>query len=82
VSDAFWIRLKEVEPSGRMPHNSLRLGRRLDDGPDSPAEIALGALADPTAIDVERKLGSALYQDDAGIDGAQDNHQVIVPVFH
>ena len=25
---------------------------------------------------------TALYEDDAGIDSAQDNHQVIVPVFH
>jgi hypothetical protein len=44
---------------------------RLDDRVDAVPQIAQGVLADPPAMDVEDELGSALDEDDTGIDGAQ-----------
>ncbi len=48
-------------------------GRRRDDGPDAPAQIALGALADPAAIDIEPELGRTLQENGAGI-AESDQH--------
>src|ERR1700737_264208 len=45
------------------------------------SEIAGCALADPAAIDIEDELGAALHEDAAGIYGAQDDDEPIVPVL-
>ena len=45
--------------------------RSLDDRMHPPAQIAFGPLADPAAVNIEYKLGTALDQHDAGIASAQ-----------
>ncbi len=45
--------------------------RSLNKGVNPPPQVALGPLADPAAIDVERELGPALDKYNAGIDRAQ-----------
>jgi len=48
--------------------------RSLNKGVNPPPQVALGPLADPAAIDVQRQLGPALDENDAGIDRAQADH--------
>jgi hypothetical protein len=45
------------------------------------SQIARRALADPAAIDVEDELDAPLHEDDAGIDGAQEDDEPVVPMF-
>ena len=46
----------------------------LNKGVNPSPQLALCPLADPAAIDVERQLGPALDENDAGIDRAQADH--------
>src|SRR5580704_15988031 len=48
--------------------------RSLNKGVNPSPQLALCPLADPAAIDVERQLGPALDENDAGIDRAQADH--------
>ena len=48
--------------------------RSLNKGVNPSPQLALCPLADPAAIDVQRQLGPALDENDAGIDRAQADH--------